>query len=217
MSFDQALAAGGGWAFPFAIVGGLIAGLNPCCLAFYPAVAATCCAGTHDRRCMVPSRAVAFVLGTAIATTVLGVAAAVAGHAVALIGRGPRYALAFIPIFMGLHLIGWLRVPLPANRSAWSGGSMVAAFGSGLLLSLVVGACGTPVLAGILSLAAYKGSVLFGAVLLFVYGLGNGLPLLLLGTGLGTAVVRFQAIHRAADRFAGLLLIGLGFYLLLRI
>ena len=94
---------------------------------------------------------------------------------------------------------------------------MVAAFGSGLLLSLVVGACGTPVLAGILSLAAYKGSVLFGAALLFVYGLGNGLPLLLLGTGLGAAVVRVQATHRAADRFAGLLLIGLGFYLLLRI
>ena len=217
MSFDQALATGGSWAVPLAIVGGVIAGLNPCCLAFYPAVTATCCGSRNDRQQMVPSRAIAFVLGTAFATTVLGIAAALAGHAVALIGRGPRYALAFIPIVLGLHLIGWLRIPLPARGPAWRGGGAMAAFGAGLLLSLVVGSCGTPVLAGILSFAAYKGSVLFGAVLLFVYGLGNGLPLLLVGTGLGALVARFRAMHTVADRFAGVLLVGLGFYLLLRV
>ena len=214
MSFEQALAAGGAWAFPFAMVGGLIAGLNPCCLAFYPAVTATCCAGAADGRRVLPSRAVAFVLGTALATTVLGVAAAVAGYAVALVGRGPRYVLAFVPILMGLHLIGWLRVPFPASRRAWPTGSVVAAFGAGLLLSLIVGSCGTPVLAGILTFAAYKGSVLFGALLLFVYGVGNGLPLLAVGAGLGAVVGRVRAMHTAADRFAGVLLIGLGFYLL---
>ena len=217
MTFDQVLAAGGGWAVPLAIVGGMIAGLNPCCLAFYPAVTASCCATASDRRRMMPTRAAVFVLGTALATTLLGVAAALAGHAVALLGRGPRYALAFIPILMGLHLIGWLRIPFPASGSARGGGGAAAAFGAGLLLSLVVGSCGTPLLAGILSFAAYKGSVLFGAVLLFVYGLGNGVPLLLVGTGLGAVMARFQARQNLADGFAGVLLMGLGFYLLLRI
>ena len=217
MTFDQALAAGGGWAIPLAIVGGVIAGFNPCCLAFYPAVTATCCASAGDRRRIVLGRAAIFVLGTALATTLLGVAAALAGHAVALIGRGPRYVLAFVPILMGLHLLGWLRLPLPAGAISLPGGSATAAFCAGVLLSLVVGSCATPVLAGILAFAAYKGSVAFGAVLLFVYGLGNGLPLLLVGTGLGAVVARFQHMHTFADRVAAVLLIGLGFYLLLRI
>ena len=216
MSLEQALAAGAG-SIPFALIGGVIAGLNPCCLAFYPAVTATCCAGTSDRKRIVPSQAVAFVLGTALATTLLGVAAALAGYAVSLIGRGPRYVLAFIPILMGLHLIGWLRIPFRARAGAWRGDSAIAAFGAGLMLSLIVGSCGTPVLAGILSYAAYQGSVLFGAVLLFAYGVGNGLPLVLVGTGVGALVKRFEATRTLVDRFAGVLLVGLGFYLLLRI
>ena len=80
-------------------------------------------------------------------------------------------------------------------------------------------ACGTPVLAAILSVAAYKGSIAFGALLLFIYGLANGLPLLLLGTGVGVGIARLRSttMHAWADRLAGVLLLGLGFYLLLRI
>lgn len=38
------LADGGFYAVPAALVGGLLTGLNPCCLPMYPAAAATCCA-----------------------------------------------------------------------------------------------------------------------------------------------------------------------------
>lgn len=41
--FARALSAGGVLAFPIALLGGFIAALNPCCLALYPAAAATCC------------------------------------------------------------------------------------------------------------------------------------------------------------------------------
>ncbi len=220
MTLEQGLAAGGAWALPIAALGGLIAGMNPCCLALYPAVTATCCGGAVTGQRVVPVRAGLFVTGTAVATTILGVAAAVAGHAVALLGRAPRYALAFVPIVMGLHLLSWLPLPLPSGDGArWRGGGALAAFGAGLLLSLVLGACGTPVLAAILSVAAYKGSVAFGALLLFVYGIANGLPLLLLGTGVSAGMARLgsTARHAWADRLAGVLLLLLGFYLLLRI
>ena len=219
-ALEQALAAGGTWALPEALAAGVLAGLNPCCLALYPAVTATCCAAAAaERHTVVASRAAAFVFGTAAATSVLGVLAALAGHAVTLLGRGPRYALAFVPIVMGLHLVGWIRLPLPSQGAVWRGEGLAAAFVAGLLLSLVVGSCGTPVLAGILSYAAYKGSLVFGALLLFVYGVGNGLPLLLLGTGAGALTHRLGAgrAHTWARRISGALLVGLGFYLLLSV
>ena len=216
-ALEQALGMGGAWALPVALLAGVLAGINPCCLALYPAVTATCCAAAPaERHTLVASRAAAFVFGTAAATSVLGVLAAIAGHAVTLLGRGPRYALAFVPIVMGLQLVGWIRLPLPSRGPVWRGGGLAAAFVAGLLLSLVVGSCGTPVLAGILTYAAYKGSLVLGALLLFVYGVGNGLPLLLLGTGTGALTRRFGA-GRAdawAGRISGALLVGLGFYLL---
>lgn len=41
--FSQALAAGNMVALPLALLGGLVAGMNPCCLALYPAAAVACC------------------------------------------------------------------------------------------------------------------------------------------------------------------------------
>lgn len=218
MTFEEALLTGGPWALPLAAVGGVIAGLNPCCLAFYPAVAAACCVqgGTGVR--MATSRAAAFVAGTAIATTGLGVIAAIAGHAITALGRGPRYALAFVPILAGLSLVSGLTLPLLSGRRAGQTATTLAAFVTGLCLSLVIGSCGTPVLAAILSYAAYQGSILFGAALLFVYGVGNGVPLLILGTGVGSVAARLSSsAHVWIDRAAGALLIGLGFYLLARV
>jgi len=218
MSLEQVVASGGGWAVPFAAIGGVLAGFNPCCLALYPAVTATCCARAGERTILALSRAAALVAGTALATTALGIIAALAGHAATMLGRGSRYALAFVPIVVGLHLIGVLRLPLPTTGRSWHGRGALAAFATGLFLSLVIGSCGTPVLAAILSYAAYQGSVAYGGLLLFSYGIGTGLPLLILGTGIGTAVSRLSgAAHLWLDRSAGAALVGFGFYLLTRV
>lgn len=218
MILEQALTTGGPWALPLAAVGGVIAGLNPCCLAFYPVITAACCARPGPGAALPASRALAFVAGTALTTTCLGVIAAAAGHAVTTLGRGPRYALAFVPILAGLHLLGGLRLPLPSGTSAGRTASTLGAFGAGLFLSLVVGACGTPVLASILSYAAYRGSLLFGALLLLAYGVGSGVPLLLLGTGAGTLAARLNGSAQVwIDRLAGGVLVGFGFYLIVRV
>ncbi len=214
-AFEGSLAAGGVAAIPLALLGGLLTGLNPCCLAFYPAVNATCCVSVGGRSPAFGSLA-AFVVGLAAATTLAGVSAALAGHAVLVLGRGPRYALAFVPLLMGLHLLGWLRLPLPSAPRSSSVLDVGGAFLAGALLSLVVGACGTPVFAAVLSYAAYKGSVVFGAVLLFAYGLGTGLPLLLAGVGAGQLArsPRGAAWRLRLERISAAFLLGVGFYLL---
>ncbi len=57
-----------------------------------------------------------------------------------------------------------------------------SAFGCGFLISLVIAPCGTPVLASALSYAAYQRTVSYGAMLLFLYGFGAGVPLLVAAT-----------------------------------
>jgi cytochrome c biogenesis protein CcdA len=107
-----ALSGGSLAALPLAIIGGLVTGLNPCCLSLYPAAAATCCATRDERLSRTLWSATAFVLGVALATTVLGILAAVAGKAMTSVGGWSRYAIAAVPLVMGAHLLGWIRLPI---------------------------------------------------------------------------------------------------------
>jgi len=47
--------------------------------------------------------------------------------------------------------------------------------------------CARPILLGILTLVTMRGEMLYGGILMFVYGLGAGLPLLLIGKGFDRA------------------------------
>jgi cytochrome c biogenesis protein CcdA len=211
-----ALSGGHLLALPLAIAGGVVTGLNPCCVPLYPAAAATCCATRGDRVRAALGASSAFVAGVALATTVLGVVAALAGRTMVGLGGWARYLIALVPLAMAVHLLGWLRLRLPAFRGPGAPHSLTSAFLTGLALSLVLAPCGTPVLASVLAYAAYQGSVLYGAILLFLFGLGAGLPVLLIGTAAGALALRFDAagLRPWIDRVTGVMLLGVGFYLL---
>lgn len=216
------LAGGSLLTLPLALLGGVVAGLNPCCFPLYPAAAATCCATRSDctaqgaRKEAVFSRALAFVLGTALATSALGLVAALLGQTMVGLGGLALYFVALVPLFMGCALLGWL--PLPKRKTGGQpvGKGVTGAFVAGFLLSLVLAPCGTPILASVLSYAAYQGSVPYGGVLLFLYGLGAGLPVLLIGTFAGELAQRLDArgFRRRIDQGTGVILLGVGFYLL---
>ncbi len=63
----------------------------------------------------------------------------------------------------------------------------IPAFLLGVTIGLAGSQCGTPVLFAILSLVMSKGKIAYGAVLLFLYGLGRGLPVIAAGTFTGFA------------------------------
>lgn len=214
-TLTKALAAGSIAAFPLALIGGLIAGVNPCCLALYPAAAGVSCSGEGQTFKRPLGSAVAFVLGVALSIALLGSLAAYIGH-VAVMSAPVKYAIAFLPILIGVHLLGWIRVPLITPKAFRPG--LSGAFGTGLLLSLIIGPCGTPVLASVLSYAAYKQSFLYGGMLLFLYGIGNSLPLVLVGTAAGGVLKRIDCSRFGnwIDPIVGSLLVLIGFYLLWR-
>ena len=214
----RAAVAGGTFAaLPLALVAGLASSVSPCCVALYPAAAATCCVTRETRPLLAIRTALAFVLGTAVSTSTLGVIAALAGRALVGAGPWPTYGLAVIPLALGMHFVGWL--PLPARFTTIrtrDGGRWGGAFASGLLLSVVFIPCGTPMLAALMSFAAVRGSVLYGGGLLFLYGLGAGLPVLPVGAFASVAAGRVaqSGWRTTIDRLTGACLLALGMYLI---
>lgn len=221
----QDLSGSSALAIPIALVGGSLAALCPCCMPLYPAAAATCCSTRESQAsCCGPqmpvakrglANSIAFALGMAVAMSLLGIVASLLGR-VTTAGNWLQYLVAVIPLLMGLHILGWIRIPMPSLSFKGSRVQATGAFGVGFLLSLVIAPCGTPILAAVLSYAAIKGNTIYGAVLLFAYGLGAGIPLLVAAGASGRIAqwLDTRGYRVWVDRATGALLLGLGFYLL---
>jgi len=207
-------------AFLLTFIGGVVTGLNPCCYTMIPAIVGYLggyCAPSV-RRCSWLS--VWFALGLATATALMGLIVVLAGGIFGAMPSMLEYTLALIPIVMGLHLIGLVKLKLSA-LSDWKPvrTGTLGAYLTGLLFSLVILPCAAPVLASILSYAAQRHRAASGAALLFTYGVGIGTPLALIGTSFGL-MSRLRLLNQwwsVINRISGVILIMLGFYLLWRV
>ena len=208
------------YALPLVLGAGLVAGFNPCCLAMYPAATATCCANSSagDRR-QRAGLSLLFILGAASSTALLGIGAALLGRAMGQLGTPILYVIAFIPMLMGFQLLGWIKLPLDLHLAVRAATNAGTAFVAGAVLGIVISPCGTPILASVLSYVAYKQSVAFGTLLLFLYGIGSAAPVALAGSAAGSALQRWGSprSHRIANSVTGCLLIATSFYLLWRV
>jgi len=229
------LANGSLLALPLVVVGGLLTAFNPCCLPMYPAVLGfmgrSCCqaetgkgnTGQLPLGAIQTRIALVFIFGMAVATAAMGLFTAGLGWVFGRFDPLFQMLLALLPIVMGLSLLGLLPIRLPAwhiltlhdidaNRLKHA----LTAFGAGFLFSLAIAPCATPILLGILTVVAMQGDLVWGGVLMFIYGLGTGLPLLLIGHGFERlqpwlATPRRQ---RGLRYISGLLLLGVGIYVL---
>lgn len=215
----EALSTGAVFAAPIALAGGVVTGLNPCCLPIYPAAAAACCAnreacGDQAVRKLSFTAAAALALGLATATTLLGVLAAVGGRTMTTLSGTWAYAIAVVPLFAGAHMLGLFRLPTFKTPSLPRATGIGTAFLTGLLLALVFGPCGTPLLAGLLSYVAFNGSPAYGGVLLFVYGIGIAIPVVVLGASAAKLAARLEKNGGRVwvDRATGALLVAMGLY-----
>ncbi len=216
-SLRAAASGGSALALPLAFVAGLTSSAQPCCVAMYPAAAAACCVTRETRHVSALRTGAAFVTGIALSTSLLGVVAALAGRTFAGLGSWANYVLAALTLLLSVHFLGWIELPTPRlaapglDTARWTG-----AFASGLLLSVVLIPCGTPMLAALMSVAAYRSSLPFGVALLFLYGLGAGLPILPVGafaSGLSGRLAQ-RGWKTAIDRATGVGLLVLGLFLI---
>jgi cytochrome c-type biogenesis protein len=210
-----------------AFLGGLVAGFGPCVLPMLPAVFgyvtghvadAELAHGASWRRALALSAT--FVLGMALFFAGIGAAAGAIGHAI-IVGPWAYYAVAAICVVLGLQMLGLIHLPfdalnrfLPSKRPTRRG--FVGAFLFGILFGIVASPCSTPILAAIATIAAARGSAVQGAAMLFVYGLGKGVPLLLLGLASGSLALMksFSRATGVLTKIGGVALLGAAGYLI---
>jgi len=210
------------WIAPFAsFLGGFLSASNPCVLVMIP-LAMAYVGGYSDARSWRYnfSLSLFFVVGLSITFTILGLIAAFMGSLLGDVGNFWAYAVAGVCLIMGLHLLGVFNfeIPLP-NRFKTQKKGIVGAFLLGLLFGVVSTPCATPVLAVLLVYIASKGIYAYGALLLFVYALGQGFLIVIAGTSMGMAKGLLESRHlqRAGSwlrKAAGVVIILVGLFYL---
>lgn len=205
-------------ALALVFIGGVVTSISPCILSMVPLLVSYIGGyggdGARSRGFVLSS---SFVAGLAITFAILGFIAAYFGQVFGQIDAVWYYILAAVAIIMGLQLLGVLTFNLPGLKKipikkAGPGGSLVM----GMLFGLVASPCATPVLAVIITYAAAQAEPAYGSGLLFIYGIGHGLPLLVAGTftGFARSLPRFNRYTQYLSYASGFILIVLGLILL---
>lgn len=175
-----------GGALPFAFMGGLLTALTPC---VYPLIAIT--VSVFGARNVSRGRAVAlstsFVHGIAAFFVPLGLFAAFTGRVSGALAGHPLVQLfeAALMFTMAANMFGLFEISLPASvqtRLAEVGGIGVkGAFVIGVATGPIAAPCATAGLVAILDHVANQRSLSEGALALYAYSLGLGLPFWLVG------------------------------------
>ena len=193
---DQSLAASLqqrslGWSLLLFFGLGLLLAFTPCSLPMLPILAGLVVgSGTRSGRGL--AIASSYVFSMALVYAGLGVLAAMLGANLQALLQQPWVLGSFAALFviLALPMFGFFELQLPAALRdrletagrGRKGGSLVGAAILGALSGLLVGPCMTAPLAGALLFIAQSGNALQGALVLFVMGVGIGVPLLLLVT-----------------------------------
>jgi cytochrome c-type biogenesis protein len=201
-----------------AMLVGLVGFLSPCVLPLVPGYLSYVAglAGSDERprprRMMVG--ALLFVLGfTAVfvaeGALVGGLGAALRNHTVAI-----ERVLGAVTIVLGLVFLGRFAVLQREFRiHKLPPVGLVGAPLLGAVFGLAWGPCLTPTLTAVTSLATQQGTVGRGALLMFFYCIGLGVPFLLIAAGFGwvTGAISFVRRHGGViGKVGGVLLIGIG-------
>lgn len=129
--------------------------------------------------------------------------------------------LGVLIIFLGLHMTGILKIKalLGEKKSHFSGfvraPFYVNAFIIGIAFSVGWAPCISPILSGILTLAALQGSVYQGMILLGAYSMGIFVPLFIVGLSVSTLITKIRSLKflKYTNIVSGVLLMILGVFL----
>ena len=208
-------------AFAVVFLAGLAMGLAPSSYALYPVIAGF--VAGDDKRA--PGRglllSLAFVFGTASVDAALGALFGfVGGVVIQFVARSVvawNLIVAAVLAGFGLSLLRVVRIRWPVLKMSWKKAHTVpGAYALGIPFGLTACPACTPMVLPMLGAAAATGTWWFGAMLMFVFGLARGVPLLVVGVSAGF-LARLEAVSRWIPRVetaaGGLLLLAGIFFL----
>jgi cytochrome c-type biogenesis protein len=202
------------------LVLGLLATTSPCVLPLYPGFLAYIAGGQEGLQGKPGRYWLGFFVLAGVLTMMLALGAVIALLSIS-VGRALSVIIPFadaIIIFLGVLLlldinpfkrIPQIQVPVLAHP-------FVNAFVYGLLYGPIALPCSGPLLVSIFALSLTLGEALDKLGVFFWFGMGFGLPLLILSFFSGVAqrwITRQFALHsRAINLISGVLLVGVGIY-----
>ena len=228
-----ALVSGNRWLVILSLFGaGLLLTFTPCVLPMVPILTSIIVGqGADTGRGVTPRRAFAlslvYVLAMALTYTVAGVLAGLFGANLAAAFQDPWIVSAFVAVFvlLALSMFGFYDLQMPASWQAGlaalshrqRGGTWAGVAVMGTLSALIVGPCVAAPLAGVLIYIGQTGDPVLGGVALFALGMGMGVPLIVAGVSAGKLLPRAGAWMDTVKAVFGVMLLGVGIYLLERV
>jgi len=169
---------------------GLLVSFSACIYPLIPITLGIIGAEAASTRLKSFSISLVFVLGIASVYTVLGVISALTGRFLGMFFVNPATYLILALIFfsLGFILFKGITVNIPFfsfNYDASRRKDLFSIFILGAVSGLGIIPCNFPVLGAILSLISLKRNVAYGAAALFIFSLGYGVLLIVLGTFTG--------------------------------
>jgi len=168
---------------------GILASFSPCILPLVPitlGIVGAVSASTRLRGFII---SLSFVLGLSVIYTILGIVSSSFGLLLGTLFINPITYIALAVVFFLLSAIslGLIRINLPLSLGCTykTKGSLVSVFILGMVSAFAFIPCNFPVLGAILSLISVKQNIVYGAIALFLFSLGQGTLLVVLGTFTG--------------------------------
>ncbi len=200
---------------------GMLLVFSPCIYPLIPITLGVVGAASESSRLKGFSLSSVFVLGIALVFTVLGIVSAILGVLLNefLINPITYLILALVFFILAGSYFGIIKLKIPSispNYNYDSKKGLLAVFSLGLVSGLAIIPCSFPILGAILNLIAIKGDVFYGGLALFLFALGYGVILIILGTftSLIRRLPRRSLLAMVVHKIVGLILVAIGVYFL---
>lgn len=194
--------------------GGVLSSISPCSIGMLPLIVGYIGGYGDTNKTKTFIQLCSFTLGLAVVLSAIGIICAITGNV--FVSLGGSYWVLFLASFiliMGLNLLGLIELNLsPIVKRIPKGNSaslFIYPFIVGVLFAFAASPCSTPILAGIMGFAALSENLIFAALMLLFFSLGQGVIVILAGvfTSFLKGVRSFSNISEILMKLCGVLLV----------
>jgi len=207
-----------------AFIGGVIASISPCSLSMLPIIIGYVGGYSKEKPSATLVQMIFFVIGMSLVFSGIGIICALTGRV--FVSVAPSYFLLVIASFlllMGLNVVGILDFNLPVfikqMPTSSNKGIILYPMLLGVVFALAGTPCSTPILAGIMALAAISEKIWYSVLMLFLFSLGQGLILILAAVFTSTVkgLKKFANYSDMLMRASGVFLIFASLYIFYKV